>query len=150
MTPPGKPGLRRDPVLLAVRIMGRGWCTLADLGKYVRRGSAWDALKRLNEARAQLWRLWAATRGVPQSQYGLTSVLDYLAGIPDGIEQTICDLDSGRLLAASLRGCSGRPTASWGEEQRAALPSAMGRFVIRDLETCRTARALSQYYFCIY
>ncbi|HET9972609.1 MAG TPA: hypothetical protein VFQ68_30535, partial [Streptosporangiaceae bacterium] len=37
-----------------------GWCALADLGKYVRRGSAWEALERLHEARAQLWQLWAA------------------------------------------------------------------------------------------
>ena len=34
-----------------------GWCALADLGKYLRRGSTWEALARLNEARAQLWRL---------------------------------------------------------------------------------------------
>ena len=37
-----------------------GWCALADLGKYLRRGSAWEALARLNEARALLWQLWAA------------------------------------------------------------------------------------------
>jgi hypothetical protein len=36
-----------------------GWCALADLGKYLRRGSPWEALQRLNEARDQLWRLWA-------------------------------------------------------------------------------------------
>jgi len=42
-----------------------GWCALADLGKYLRRGSTWEALARLNEARAQLWQLWAATLDVP-------------------------------------------------------------------------------------
>ena len=72
----------------------QGWCALADLGKYVRRGSAWEALERLHEARAQLWQLWAAVRGVPQPQYGLTSVLDFApAFLPDGIEDTVSDLD---------------------------------------------------------
>src|SRR2546429_2248171 len=31
-----------------------GWCALADLGKYLRRGSTWEALARLNEAGARL------------------------------------------------------------------------------------------------
>jgi hypothetical protein len=30
---------------------------------YVRRGSAWEALERLHEARAQVWQLWAAVGG---------------------------------------------------------------------------------------
>jgi hypothetical protein len=114
----------------------QGWCALADLGKYVRRGSAWEALERLHEARAQLWRLWAAVRGVPQPQYGLTSVLDYSAScLPSGLEQTVSDLDLGRLLAAGLRVAEllGQAGDQLGEEQRGALPSAMGRFVTEDL-----------------
>src|SRR5262249_18338255 len=54
-----------------------GWCGLADLAKYVRRGSAWEALDRLHEARTQLWRLHAAASGIADPQYGLTSVLDF-------------------------------------------------------------------------
>ena len=114
----------------------QGWCALADLGKYVRRGSAWEALERLHEARAQLWQLWAAARGVPQPQYGLTSVLDYSPGsLPAGIEETVSDLSLGSLLAAALRVAEllvevgGQLDA----EQRAVLPTAMGRFVVEDL-----------------
>jgi hypothetical protein len=114
----------------------QGWCELADLGKYVRRGSAWEALERLHEARAQLWQLWAAVRGVPQPQYGLTSVLDYSpAALPAGIEATVSDLDLGHLLAAGLRVAEllGEVGEQLDGEQRAALPSAMGRFVTGDL-----------------
>ena len=114
----------------------QGWCALADLGKYVRRGSAWEALERLHEARAQVWQLWAVVRSVPQPQYGLTSVLDYSAQLlPSGIEQTVSDLDLGRLLAAGLRVAEllGEVADQLSEEQRAALPLAMGRFVSGDL-----------------
>jgi hypothetical protein len=114
----------------------QGWCALADLGKYVRRGSAWEALERLHEARAQVWQLWAAVRGVPQPQYGLTSVLDYSPSLlPSGIEATVSDLDLGRLLAAGLRVAEllGEVADQLGEEQRAALPWAMGRFITDDL-----------------
>ncbi len=121
----------------------QGWCALADLGKYVRRGSVWEALERLHEARAQLWQLWAAVRGLPQPQYGLTSVLDYSASLlPSGIEQTVSDLDLGQLLAAGLRVAEllGAVGDRLDEEQRAVLPSAMGRFVMDDL---RAAAGLS-------
>jgi hypothetical protein len=118
----------------------QGWCALADLGKYVRRGSAWEALERLHEARAQLWQLWAAVRGVPQPQYGLTSVLDYPASLlPPGIEETVSDLDLGRLLAAGVRVAEllGSVGDQLGESQRAALPRAMGRFIADDLRAAR-------------
>jgi len=117
-----------------------GWCALADLGKYVRRGSGWEALERLHEARAQLWQLWAAVRGVPQPQYGLTSVLDYAAVLPDGIEETVSGLDVGSLLAAGLRVAEllGEVGGQLGDEQRAVLPSAMGSFVLSDLRAAVT------------
>ena len=114
----------------------QGWCALADLGKYVRRGSAWEALERLHEARAQLWQLWAAARGVPQPQYGLTSVLDYSPGsLPAGIEETVSDLSLGSLLAAALRVAEllVEVGGQLGAEQRAVWPTAMGRFVVEDL-----------------
>ena len=70
-----------------------GWCALADLGKYLRRGSTWEALARLNEARAQLWQLWAVTLDVPDPQYGLTSILDFAPGqVPASFEGTVADL----------------------------------------------------------
>ena len=118
----------------------QGWCALADLGKYVRRGSAWEALERLHEARARVWQLWAAVRGVPQPQYGLTSVLDFSASrLPPGIEETVSDLDLGRLLAAGLRVAELLDSVGdqLSESQRAALPRAMGRFITGDLRAAR-------------
>jgi hypothetical protein len=73
---------------------------------------------------------------VPQPQYGLTSVLDYSPSLlPSGIEATVSDLDLGRLLAAGLRVAEllGEVADQLGEEQRAALPLAMGRFITDDL-----------------
>lgn len=113
-----------------------GWCALADLGKYLRRGSPWEALQRLNEARDQLWRLWATVLSVPNPQYGLTSILDFAPGrVPAGIEETIADLDPGRLLAAA-RNLAGQ-LADLGDRlppgHQAVLPHAMGGFVTADL-----------------
>jgi predicted nucleotidyltransferase len=80
----------------------RGWCALADLGKYLRRGSAWEALDRLNEARAQLWQLWAVTVKVPDPAYGLTSILDFAPDqLPAAFQDTVSDLDPARLLHAA-------------------------------------------------
>jgi hypothetical protein len=113
-----------------------GWCALADLGKYLRRGSVWEALGRLNEARDQLWRLQATARGVPNPQYGLTSMLDFAPDqVPEAFRETVADLDPGRLLAAARR-CAAELTAAGGRlspEQRAALPGDMARFITADL-----------------
>jgi len=113
-----------------------GWCALADLGKYLRRGSPWEALQRLNEARDQLWRLWATVLSVPNPHYGLTSILDFAPGrLPAGIEGTIADLDPVRLLAAArnLAGLLADVSDRLPPGHQAVLPRAMGRFVTADL-----------------
>jgi len=113
-----------------------GWCALIDLGKYLRRGSPWEALQRLHEAQAQLWRLWAACLEVPNPQYGLTSILDFAPGrLPAQTEATVADLDPGRLLAAArnLAVQLAEVGSRLGPDLRAALPAAMGRFVTADL-----------------
>src|SRR5579859_1764833 len=113
-----------------------GWCALADLGKYLRRGSWWEALQRLHDARAQLWRLWAAVLDVPNPQYGLTSILDFAPRrLPADTEATVSDLDPGRLLAAarSLAAQLTQAGSRLGPDLRAALPAAMGAFVTADL-----------------
>lgn len=113
-----------------------GWCALADLGKYLRRGSSWEALQRLNEGREQLWRLWAAVLDVPNPAYGLTSILDFAPDrVPAGVGATVSDLDPGRLLAAA-RSMAGQLSALGDRlprEHQAALPDAMSRFVTSDL-----------------
>jgi hypothetical protein len=117
-----------------------GWCALADLGKYLRRGSTWEALARLNEARAQLWQLWAVTLDVPDPQYGLTSILDFAPGqVPASFEGTVADLDPGRLLDAARRVAALLHEAGerLPDDQRAALPGAMARYITADLEQIR-------------
>jgi hypothetical protein len=113
-----------------------GWCALADLGKYLRRGSPWEALARLEEARAQLWRLQAAAGRVAQPQYGLTSILDFAPGrVPAEMAATVAGLDPAALLAAARR--AGRLLSEAGAgldpEHRAALPAAMARYITADL-----------------
>ena len=118
-----------------------GWCALADLGKYLRRGSTWEALARLNEARAQLWQLWAVTLDVPDPQYGLTSILDFAPGqVPASFEGTLADLDPGRLLDAARRVAALLHEAGerLPDDQRAALPGAMARYITVDLEQIRS------------
>ena len=117
-----------------------GWCALADLGKYLRRGSTWEALARLNEARAQLWQLWAVTLDVPDPQYGLTSILDFAPGqVPASFESTLADLDPGRLLDAARRVAALLHEAGerLPDDQRADLPGAIARYITADLEQIR-------------
>jgi hypothetical protein len=115
-----------------------GWCALADLAKYVRRGSVWEALDRLHEARTQLWRLHAAASGIADPQYGLTSVLDFAPDdIPVGIEETVAGLSLPSLLAAArqvarlLTATGQRLTA----EAQAELPHAMAAYVTQLLDS---------------
>lgn len=118
-----------------------GWCALADLGKYLRRGSTWEALARLNEARAQLWQLWAVTLDVPDPQYGLTSILDFAPGqVPASFEGTVADRDPGRLLDAARRVAALLHEAGerLPDDQRAVLPEAMARYITADLEQIRS------------
>jgi hypothetical protein len=113
-----------------------GWCALADLGKYLRRQSPWEALGRLDEARAALWKLQAAAAGVAQPQYGLTSILDYAPGrVAAELAATVAALEPAALLAAArqvarLLGAAG---AGLGPELAAALPAAMARYITADL-----------------
>ena len=120
-----------------------GWCALADLGKYLRRGSVWEALNRLHDARAELWRLTATALGVPNPQYGVTSVLDFAADrLPAAIAETVSDLDPAGLLAAG-RSLAARLTeagAALAPDQRAELPLAMAGFVTADLDALASGR----------
>jgi hypothetical protein len=116
----------------------RGWCALADAGKYLRRQSPWEALNQLNQARAELWQLHAAASHIPQPQYGLTSILDYAPGqIPPDIERTVCDLDPACLLSAArhLAALINQVSEQLPAEQQAELPDAMARFVTDDLSS---------------
>jgi hypothetical protein len=113
-----------------------GWCALADLGKYLRRGSAWEAYDRLQQARSQLWRLRATALGVPNPQFGLVSILDFAPEqMPADMTATVSRLAPHDLLSAA-REVATLLTAAGGElapEQRAALPAAMADYITEDL-----------------
>jgi len=80
-----------------------GWEALANLAKYLRRGSLWEALARLDEARDRIWALWAAARGARYPVFGLCQVLDRDPDdLPDGIEATVAGLDAAGLRAAGI------------------------------------------------
>jgi len=113
-----------------------GWACLADVGKYLRRGSVWEALERLHQARAELWRLLAVACGVANPQYGITSLLDFAPDrVPAEVAATVADLDPARLLAAARD--LARQLTEAGDalppEVRAALPAAMAGFITADL-----------------
>jgi hypothetical protein len=113
-----------------------GWCALADFGKYLRRGSVWEALQRLHEARDWAWRLWAAVLDVPNPHFGLTSILDFAPGmLPAGMEPTVSDLEPASLLAAARQVADQLTQAAerLPAGQRALLPAAMARYVSEEL-----------------
>jgi len=79
-----------------------GWNALANVVKYLARGSRWEALDQLNYTRDRIWGLWAAARGAHYPVYGLTQVLDRdPSDLPKGIEVTVAGLDADELLAAA-------------------------------------------------
>jgi hypothetical protein len=92
-----------------------GWIALGDLAKYLDRGSLWEAYQRLDEARGQAFKLWAAgsrcvaePRGACDGKidfpgYGLTSILDTPgASMPPGVESTVAALDAADLRRAAV------------------------------------------------
>jgi hypothetical protein len=123
-----------------------GWCALADLGKYSLRGSAWEALDRLNEARSQAWKIWAVVLEVPNPQYGLTSILDFAPDrMPTAMRGAVSDLDPDRLLSAArtVAGQLEAACASLPADLRPALPTAMARFIADDLASLMRGCPLS-------
>jgi hypothetical protein len=121
-----------------------GWCALADAGKYLRRGSAWEALIQLNNARDQLWRLQAVADGVPDPQFGVVSILDFAPEtIRPGMAATVADLDPARLVSAAqhLANLLGEAGHQLPAEHRAVMPDAMARYVSDDLQQLTAAGA---------
>jgi hypothetical protein len=109
-----------------------GWCALIDLDKYLRRGSLWEAHYRLNEARDQIWALWAAATGAIYPWHGLSQVLNNDPDrLPPGIEETVAGLDSADLRRAATASVTVLTHASAAAAQRhpAELPTAMARYV---------------------
>ena len=74
---------------------------MLNMDKYLRRGSLWEALEQLHNARTLVWRLWAVAEEVPYPAFGLTAVLDEEGGgPPSGLDGTVADLTHASLRAA--------------------------------------------------
>ncbi len=113
-----------------------GWNCLADVGKYLRRGSAWEALERLHQARAEYWRLLAVACGVANPQYGITSLLDFAPDqVPATLAATTSDLHLDHLHAAARALAAELATVAnlLPPELRAALPATMPAYITADL-----------------
>jgi hypothetical protein len=115
-----------------------GWCALIDTGKYLRRGSLWEAHSRLHEARHHIWALWAAAHGALYPWHGLSQVLDHDPGnLPPGIESTVAGLYAAGLRRAARASTEVLARASEAAARRhpADLPAAMAAYV-----TCALSR----------
>jgi len=83
-----------------------GWVALADMSKYLHRGSTWEALDRLSDARTRIWSLWAAAKGARYPVFGLSQVLDRDPNdLPLDIEETVADLNPTHLASAGASAC---------------------------------------------
>ncbi len=83
-----------------------GWELLANADKYLRRGSRWEALARVEQARELALRLWAVAEDVPFPGFGLTSLLDVdRPRLPDGLDATAARADLAE-IAAAARACA--------------------------------------------
>lgn len=109
-----------------------GWVALADLAKYAHRGSPWEALERLHDARTQVWRLWSVARGLRYPGFGLTEVFDHPgAGAPPGIEATAAVADLPAILRSACA-CAALLHETSREAARvteAPLPDSFARLV---------------------
>lgn len=80
---------------------GWAWMHLYDVDKYLRRGSLWEALIALEEARGLLLRHHAAESGMPDPELGLTSILDFGGSLPARLDETVAGLEAGELRWAA-------------------------------------------------
>jgi hypothetical protein len=113
-----------------------GWCALIDADKYLRRGSLWEAHNRLNQARHQIWALWAAAHGALYPWHGLSQVLDHDPdNLPPGVESTVASLNAGDLYRAARASTEVLAVVSAAAARRhpADLPTAMAAYVTRVL-----------------
>jgi hypothetical protein len=101
------------------------WFELGNVPKYVARGSVWEALGALEQARAEFLRLYAATIGAANPEFGVTSIFDAPGGdVPPRLAETYASpvldeiREAARVLAGLVTDAWGRPPlAEWVEPQ---------------------------------
>ena len=99
------PQARRPPsVETAHEWVVLGWWAIATADKYVRRGSLFEAVHAIDEARGHALRLWAAGHDVPYASYGLTSLLNFPPfELPDDLAATYAVPDDTEAVAGANR-----------------------------------------------
>ena len=107
--------------------------------KYLRRGSLWEAYARLDEARTQAFRVYAALNGAAYPRFGLTSILDSPGlGVPDPAEKTVAGLDPDALrplLPIMLKGR--QPLPGFVRVERQTIRPVLGSTTASDARaTC--------------
>lgn len=82
--------------------LGWAWMALSHTDKYLRRDSLWEALTTLENARSLLLRHHAAASGSRDPEFGITSILDFGAALPDRLEETVAPLDAEAIRRAAF------------------------------------------------
>lgn len=78
LTSPWQPPVEGPPAAEEAREwLMLGWWALSDTAKYVARGSLFEAVDRMADARQQALKLYAAGQQVPFPSFGLVSLLDF-------------------------------------------------------------------------
>lgn len=100
------------------------WFALANVAKYLARGSLWEALAALEQARSEFLRLHAASIGAANPQFGVTSIFDTPgADVPPQLADTYPGAESNdvrraaRALAELLSSMQPPPIADWVRSQ---------------------------------
>lgn len=97
---PPSPDLARQWVFL-------GWWALSAADKYAARGSWFEAVEALAEAREHALCLDAAARGVPYPSFGLVSLFDFPPyEIPERLADTYCTPADPPGVIAAMRACA--------------------------------------------
>ena len=114
-----------------------GWIALGNVAKYLRRGSLWEAMAQLDQARIHVWRLLAVARRVDHPAFGLTSLLDQPnAKLPEAARRTLpAGLERAALREAALAaaGMLAEAAAAAQKVTGAASANAMAAFTLGRL-----------------
>ena len=89
------------------------WFELGNVPKYIARGSMWEALGALEQARSEFLRLYAANMGAVNPEFGVTSILDAPGGdVPPRLAKTYPSPDVEEIREAA-RVLAGLLTDAW-------------------------------------
>lgn len=73
---------------------------LANVDKYLKRASLWEAIQQLDDARRMLLQVYAFAKGVEYPSFGLTAILDAEVSLPEGLDETVARPDHAALTRA--------------------------------------------------